>query len=95
MLKEEFEKLAGYKISNKVFDEIINPVYMVTKIDKEKFVKIFDRNEIEEKPKPKYIIIRVPDRSGHYETPNVCWYYYRIAEVVDIDILWTSLKIIQ
>ena len=90
MMQEEFETLVGYKVSSKFFDDVISPAYLASKLDKRQFSrrisKILDREAIEEKPEPNYIIIRVPDRSGYYTTPNGCWYYYRIAEVVDIDI---------
>lgn len=32
------------------------------------------------------VVIRCANRYGYYETPNGCWYFYRTAEVKDIDI---------
>lgn len=32
------------------------------------------------------VVIRCANRYGYYETPNRCYYFYRTAEVKDIDV---------
>jgi len=32
------------------------------------------------------VVIRCANANGYYETPNGCYYFYRTAEVKDIDI---------
>lgn len=43
MMWEEFEKLAGYEVTYQDYSEIIEPMYMATKLSKEEFVKCIDR----------------------------------------------------
>ena len=40
MLKREFETLAGYKVSNEDYHNLIEPMYMATNMDKAEFVKL-------------------------------------------------------
>ena len=50
MFKEEFEKLAGYKVTRLDYFRIIEPMYMATKLKKEEFVKVINRKEFETTP---------------------------------------------
>jgi hypothetical protein len=50
MFKEEFEKLAGYKVTRLDYFRIIEPMYMATKLNKEEFVKVINRKEFETTP---------------------------------------------
>lgn len=49
MMKYEFETLAGYKVSDKDYDEVIEPMYMATALSKQDFVKCIDRKRFEVK----------------------------------------------
>lgn len=42
MLKKEFEELAGYKVSDHLYHEVIEPMYMATDLPKQTFVKVVD-----------------------------------------------------
>lgn len=43
MMKDEFEKLAGYEVTLDDFQKIIEPMYMATALDKSEFVKCLNR----------------------------------------------------
>lgn len=43
MMKYEFEKLAGYEVSNQDYDNIIEPMYMAINVSKQDFVKMIDK----------------------------------------------------
>lgn len=43
MMKYEFETLAGYEVSTKDYNEIIEPMYMATNLSKEEFVKTISK----------------------------------------------------
>lgn len=43
MMHEEFEKLAGYEVSDEDYHDIIEPMYMATNMKKEDFIKCLDR----------------------------------------------------
>ena len=47
MMKQEFEKLAGYEVSVEDYNKVIEPMYMATDLDKESFVKVIDRKRFE------------------------------------------------
>lgn len=49
MMKYEFEKLAGYEVSDYDYDVIIEPMYMATNLSKQDFVKCLDRKRFEVK----------------------------------------------
>lgn len=55
MLKREFERLAGYEVSNEDYVEIIEPMYMATEMSKEDFVKCISKKRFALKPRTKYI----------------------------------------
>ena len=40
MMKIEFEALAGYEVSVSDYDNIIEPMYMATELNKAEFVKV-------------------------------------------------------
>lgn len=50
MFKEEFEKLAGCKVSRLDYFRIIEPMYMATKLTKEEFIKVINVKEFETTP---------------------------------------------
>ncbi|MCF0105402.1 MAG: hypothetical protein HUJ53_01425 [Holdemanella sp.] len=43
MMKQEFEALAGYEVSLDDYNNIIEPMYMATNLDKAEFVKVIDK----------------------------------------------------
>jgi hypothetical protein len=43
MMKHEFEQIAGYEVSDKTYNEIIEPMYMAVNLDKQAFVKLLDK----------------------------------------------------
>ena len=51
MMKAEFEKLAGYEVSNDDYNKIIEPMYMATDLSKEEFVKVIDKKRFALKTK--------------------------------------------
>ena len=51
MMKHEFEALAGYKVTDEDYTNIIEPMYMAVKLDKAEFVKCVDRKRFEVKVK--------------------------------------------
>ena len=57
MMYEEFERIAGYKVSYEDYANIIEPMYMATNLSKYEFVKVIDRKrfEIVEKTEKQYI----------------------------------------
>lgn len=42
-MKQEFEALAGYEVSFKDYNEVIEPMYMATNLSKQDFVKCIDK----------------------------------------------------
>lgn len=55
MMYEEFEKLAGYQVSRSDYDNIIEPMYMATTLDKEEFIKCLDKKRFALKAPKSYI----------------------------------------
>lgn len=47
MMKQEFEMLAGYAVSQEDYNKIIEPMYMATNLSKEDFIKCVDRKRFE------------------------------------------------
>ena len=43
MMKHEFEKLAGYEVSDNDYNNILEPMYMAINASKEEFVKMVDK----------------------------------------------------
>lgn len=43
MMKNEFEELAGYEVTNDDYNNIIEPMYMATKMTKQEFVRCIDK----------------------------------------------------
>ena len=49
-MKEEFETIAGYKVTGYDYRKIIEPMYMATSLSKEEFVKTINRKVFELTP---------------------------------------------
>ena len=43
MMKHEFEEIAGYEVTDEAYNNIIEPMYMATNLDKRAFVKLLDK----------------------------------------------------
>jgi len=43
MMKHEFEKLAGYEVSDDDYSKILEPMYMAVHLNKQEFVRVIDR----------------------------------------------------
>ena len=55
MLKEEFERLAGYEVSPEDYYKVIEPMYGATDLTKAEFVKCLDRKRFALKAKGQYV----------------------------------------
>lgn len=88
MMKCEFERIAGYEVSDKTYNEIIEPMYLATELSKRDFVKLLNRKALETKKvrKPNIKCMLVRDRSGYTKTPNGCYYHIQYVDMVDVDI---------
>ena len=73
MMKAEFEKLAGYEVSNEDYNKIIEPMYMATDLSKEEFVKVIDKKRFALKTKKQYIAEMKKIAKHLYDT---CQQYY-------------------
>ena len=81
MTKHEFEKIAGYKVSDHDYYSVIEPMYLAVPEDitKTEFVKMLNKKRFA-LPKEKQIVV-----IGVKQMPNGTWLTYE-AEIVDIDI---------
>lgn len=88
MMHQEFERIAGYKVSFEDYTNIIEPMYMATTLSKEEFVKTLNRKAFEKKEerKPNIKKMQVRDHSGHTRTPNGCYIHIQYVDLVDVDI---------
>ena len=73
MMKYEFEKLAGYEVSNEDYNNIIEPMYMATGLNKVEFVKVIDKKRFALKTKKQYISEMKKIAKHLYDT---CSQYY-------------------
>lgn len=55
MMKSEFEKLAGYEVSNDNYNNIIEPMYMSVNLSKEEFIEVINKECFALKTKKQYI----------------------------------------
>ena len=71
MMKEEFERIAGYEVSYYDYKEIIEPMYMATFLSKEEFVKTINKKRFALKSKAqllkeiKAVAENIADIAGH------------------------------
>lgn len=88
MMKFEFEKIAGYEVSQETYDNVIEPMYLATNLSKSEFVKLLNRKALElkkeYKPTVKKMLVR--DRAGYTMTPNGCYYHIQYVDMVGVDI---------
>lgn len=88
MMKHEFEELAGIKVTNETYDNIIEPMYYATEMSKRDFIKCLNLKAfaVKEVRKPCVKKMLVRDRSGYTKTPNNCYYHIQYVDMVDVDI---------
>lgn len=88
MLREEFERLAGYRVTEETYKKVIEPMYMATDLPKREFARLLNREafEAKEERKPNIKIMKVRNRLGEERTPNNCYYYIQYVDLVDVDI---------
>ena len=79
MMKQEFERLAGYEVSTEDYNNIIEPMYMATDLSKEDFIKTINRKAFEKKHEYKKVIV------GVKVMPNGTWMTYE-AEIINTNI---------
>ena len=72
MMKEEFERIAGYEVSEQDYHDIIEPMYLATKLNKEEFVKCVNKKRFALRPlksivkEMKQIAEHLKDTCTHY-----------------------------
>lgn len=79
MMKQEFEKLAGYEVSAEDYKNVIEPMYMATNLSKQEFVKSINRKAFEVKHEYEKITV------GVKAMPNGTWMVYE-AELINVNI---------
>ena len=73
MLKKEFEYYAGYEVSNEDYYNIIEPMYMATKLDKQEFVQTLNKERFAE-PTASDMVKKMKALAKRYaETYNEDW----------------------
>jgi len=72
MMKHEFEKIAGYEVSEKDYCNIIEPMYMAVNLDKEDFAKVIDKNRFALKTK-KELVQKMEEIGKHLK--DTCEHY--------------------
>jgi hypothetical protein len=86
-MKHEFEQIAGYKVSQETYSNIIEPMYLATNLSKQEFAKTLSRKALEEpKEEPKTVII------GVRQMPNGTWMTY-LAEIKNINIKTGKIEV--
>lgn len=55
MMKHEFEQLAGYEVTWEDYNNIIEPMYMATNLDKKDFIRTLNKQRFAVKAKEKYV----------------------------------------
>lgn len=88
MTRSEFQTIAGYEVEDRIYTEVIEPMYMATDLSKHDFVKTLTRKCFEKKQEKRYNIkkMHVCNRAGYSRTPNGCYYFIEYVNLIDIDI---------
>lgn len=95
MMKQEFEKLAGIKVTEETYYNIIEPMYLATDLNKQDFIKTLNLKNLKAEEKKEKIIkaMGTRDHSGCRMTPNGCYYHIEYVELVDVDIKRRKFKV--
>ena len=90
MMKQEFERIAGYEVSAEDYYKVIEPMYMATNLSKQDFVKTINRKRfaVKKESRPALGIMKmgIINRNGYAWTPNGCWRFIKYVAVEDVDI---------
>lgn len=86
MMKQEFEKLAGYEVSAEDYNNIIEPMYSATNLSKQDFVKTINRKAFEVKHEFPIVIV------GVKVLPNGTWMTYQ-AELRNVNIKTGKIEV--
>lgn len=89
MMKLEFEKLAGYEVSDDDYNKIIEPMYMATYLTKEEFVNVIDKNRFALKTKEQ--LVRKMKRLAEQIKAN-CEYYTDYEAIEKLNALAEEYK---
>ena len=73
MMREEFQKIAGYEVSNEDYINIIEPMYMATNLSKEDFVKVIDRKRFDIGAEKKRLLKKMKMIAKHLK--DTCTHY--------------------
>lgn len=77
MMKQEFEALAGYEVTWEDYNEIIEPMYMATRLTKAEFVKTINKKRFALKPlkalvkEMKQIAQEIEEKCSHVYTHDL------------------------
>lgn len=77
MLKEEFERLAGYKVTDDDYYKIIEPMYIATDLNKIEFIRCLNRSKFEHKTREQ--LVEEKERLIN-EIKNVAFFIYDVKE---------------
>ena len=86
MMQNEFEKLAGYKVSTETYNNIIEPMYMASNLSKEEFIKTLNKKNFALPTKRqlinkmKKLAKEIKTSSGHVETCEIETELYNVAK---------------
>lgn len=87
MMKYEFEKIAGYEVSDYDYNNIIEPMYNATDLDKFDFVKLLNRKQFDLGAKKKAVVKEMKEIARHLKATFTHYTDYealdRLAELAD------------
>lgn len=79
MMQYEFEELAGYEVSTKDYNDIIEPMYMAVNLSKAEFVKIIDKKRFALKTE-RQLVNMMKKEAAHLEAILGKWTDYESAD---------------
>ena len=86
MMWEEFERIAGYEVTQEDYTQKIEPMYMATDMSKQDFVKTLNKKTFAKKREPNKITV------GVKVMPNGTWMVYE-ADMIDVNIKTGKVKV--
>lgn len=86
MTKQEFERIAGYEVTQEDYTQKIEPMYMATDMSKQDFVKTLNKKTFAKKREPNKITV------GVKVMPNGTWMVYE-ADMIDVNIKTGKVKV--
>lgn len=94
MMKHELEKLVGRSFTVEQYS-VFEKLYMESDMDKQTFAKSIKRlaKSLPDKTNKPVLVMSISDNSGHFKTPNGCWYHTVKVELVDVSIKTGKMKV--